>query len=289
MNIAHVAEELGFDSIWVTDHVISPKGRSHGLEAWTIFSALATATKKIRLGTYVLCNQFRNPSLLAKMVSTLDHVSKGRVDLGIGAGWFKPEHISFGFNWNKHSIRVERLRESILLMKQLWIEDNVTFNGHYYRTVNATLEPKPMQKPHPPIWIGGKSQAIKQLAAEEGNGWIPVLLSPEEFSKALIEIKNQMKLKEKDFNLLQVAFGGAAYTLITDNKEFAQEQLKKISQYRNTPSNKLNCLIGDIAFCKERILQYQEVGVHHIVTGFLDFPELTTMKLFANSIIPEFK
>ena len=97
LNIAEEAERLGYDSIWVSDHFISPSGRPHGLEAWTVLSALASSTRKIRLGTYVLCNQFRHPSLLAKMASTLDNISKGRLDLGMGAGWIKSEHVSFGF------------------------------------------------------------------------------------------------------------------------------------------------------------------------------------------------
>lgn len=280
---------MGYDSIWITDHLISPKGRSHGLEAWTILSALASATKKIRLGTYVLCNQFRHPSLLAKMVSTIDHVSKGRIILGIGAGWYKTEHIAFGFNWDKLSIRVNHLKESISLMKKLWTEDNVTFNGEYYKTINATLEPKPLQKPHPPIWIGGKSPAIKQLLAEEGNGWIPVLPSPDHLSKDLEEIKKTMEKINRDFNQLQIAFGGAAYTLVTDDQKLANKELQKISNYRNIPINKLNCLIGNSSFIKGRIQQYKKVGVKHIVTGFLDFPNLTSLRQFAESVMLIFK
>ncbi|MFX1553563.1 MAG: LLM class flavin-dependent oxidoreductase, partial [Promethearchaeota archaeon] len=268
LKIAKEAERVGYDSLWITDHLISPKGRSHGLEALTILSALATATEKIRLGTYVLCNQFRHPSLLAKMISTIDHISKGRINLGIGAGWYKAEHISFGLNWDKLPIRVSHLKESILLMKKLWTEDNVSFNGEYYRIKNATLEPKPIQKPYPPIWIGGKSPEIKQLVAEEGNGWIPVLPSPKQFAKDLEEIKKKMEKINRDFNQLQVAFGGAAYTLVTDDEKLAKKELKKISRYRNIPIDKLNCMIGNSSFIKERIQQYKKVGVKHIVTGF---------------------
>ncbi|MFX0181000.1 MAG: LLM class flavin-dependent oxidoreductase [Candidatus Hodarchaeota archaeon] len=289
LKITHEAERLGYDSIWVTDHLLSPKGRSHGFEAWTILSALAAVTKKIRLGTYVICNQFRHPSLLAKMVSTIDHISNGRFELGIGAGWFKEEHISFGFNWDKISARINRLTESILLMKRLWTENTVSFNGVYYKTVNATLNPKPIQKPHPPIWMGGKSQAIKELVAKEGSGWIPVLLSPEEFSKGLIEIKKNMERIGRNFNQLNIALGGAAYTLLIDDKNLVQKHLKEISIYRDVPLDKLNYLIGDSSFCIEKINQYKNVGVKQIITGFLDFPALNSMKAFAHSIIPEFK
>ena len=102
----------------MSDHFVSPNGRPYGLEAWTVLSALASSTKKIKLGTYVLCNQFRQPSLLAKMASTLDNISKGRLELGIGAGWLKNEHVAFGFGWDKRLIRVERLRETIEIIKK---------------------------------------------------------------------------------------------------------------------------------------------------------------------------
>ncbi|MFX1595839.1 MAG: LLM class flavin-dependent oxidoreductase, partial [Promethearchaeota archaeon] len=268
---------------------ISPKGRSHGLEALTILSALASVTKKIRLGTYVLCNQFRHPSLLAKIISTLDHISNSRINLAIGAGWYKTEHISFGFNWDRLSLRINRLKESILLIKELWKEDNVNFDGIYYKTINANLEPKPVQKPYPPIWIGGKSQAIKQLVAEEGNGWIPVLPSHTELSKDLHEIKTRMENIGRDFNNLDIAYGGAAYTLITNDDELAKRELKKISKDRKILISKLNYMIGNPSFIKEIIQQYKKLGVKHIITGFLDFPSLANLKLFAESIIPSFK
>ncbi|MFX0106015.1 MAG: LLM class flavin-dependent oxidoreductase [Candidatus Hodarchaeota archaeon] len=289
LKISKEVEKLGYDSLWITDHLISPKGRSHGLEALATLSAIAIATKKIRLGTYVLCNQFRHPSLLAKMISTIDHISKGRINVGIGAGWYKMEHISYGFNWDRLPIRIDRLKESILLMKKLWIDDNVSFKGEYYSTKNATLEPKPIQKPCPPIWIGGKSPAIKQLVAEEANGWIPVLPSPHELSKDLEEIKKSMNKINRDFKQLQIAFGGAAYTLLTDDQKLANKELKKISNYRNIPIDKLNCLIGNSSFIKERLLQYENTGVKHIVTGFLDFPSLTSLRQFAELVIPTFK
>lgn len=289
LKIALEAERLGYDSIWISDHLISPKDRSYGLEAWTILSALANATKKIRLGTYVLCNQFRHPSLLAKMVSTIDHVSKGRINLGIGAGWYKTEHVSYGFDWDKLSIRINRLKESIQLMKKMWIEDNVTFKGQYYKTINANLEPKPLQKPHPPIWIGGKSQGIKQLVAEEANGWIPVLPSTNEVSKDLQEIKKEMEKIGRDIDKLDIAYGGAAYTLVTNDNNLAKRELEKISKYRNIPIDELNYMIGNSSLIKEIIQQYKKVGVKHIITGFLDFPKLYSLKLFAELVIPYFR
>ena len=289
LKIAQEAERLGYDSIWISDHLISPKDRPYGLEAWTVLSALASATKKIRLGTYVLCNQFRHPSLLAKMVSTIDHISRGRINLGIGAGWYKTEHVSYGFDWDKLTIRINRLKESIQLMKRMWTENNVTFKGQYYKTINANLEPKPLQKPHPPIWIGGKSQGIKKLVAEEANGWIPVLPSTDEVSKDLQEIKIEMENIGRNIDKLDIAYGGAAYTLVTNDNNLAKRELEKISKYRNIPIDELNYMIGNSSLIKKLIQQYKKVGVKHIITGFLDFPKLYSLKLFAELIIPYLK
>jgi alkanesulfonate monooxygenase SsuD/methylene tetrahydromethanopterin reductase-like flavin-dependent oxidoreductase (luciferase family) len=139
LTIAKAAERLGYDSVWVSDHFVSPSGRPYGLESWTVLSALASSTHKIRLGTYVLCNQFRHPSLLAKMASTLDNVSKGRLELGIGAGWLRDEHVAFGFEWNRHSARIVRLRETLEIAKQLWTENHVSYDGKHFQLKNRIL------------------------------------------------------------------------------------------------------------------------------------------------------
>jgi alkanesulfonate monooxygenase SsuD/methylene tetrahydromethanopterin reductase-like flavin-dependent oxidoreductase (luciferase family) len=125
-NFATQAEALGYDSIWVSDHLMSPTGSPRAFEAWTTVSALSQLTRRMRLGTYVLCNQFRHPSMLAKMAATLDNISEGRLDLGLGAGWFIGEHLTFGFEWYTHFNRIKRLRETLEVVKRLWTEDNVT-------------------------------------------------------------------------------------------------------------------------------------------------------------------
>jgi len=155
LNYVKTVENLGFDSIWVPDYLTNPfLEDSFMLDSWTVLSALSSITKTIRLGTYVLCNQYRHPSLIAKMVSTLDVISNGRVDLGIGACWLKKEFDSFGLNRDSHKTRLERLKESIKVIKALMNENKFSFYGKYYNLKEATLNPKPIQKPNPPIWIG---------------------------------------------------------------------------------------------------------------------------------------
>jgi len=289
LTIAKKAEQLGYDSIWVSDHLVSPSGRSYGLEAWTVLSALASSTRRIRLGTYVLCNQFRHPSLLAKMASTLDNVSKGRLELGIGAGWLRKEHTAFGFNWNKHSVRVERLRETIEITKQLWTKNRVSYNGKYFKLKDATLEPKPFQSPHPLVWIGGNSEAIRKLVAELGDGWIPVLPSPKQLADGVLQIKEKMKYLRREPDKLQVAYGGSGCALIAEDENLVKKLAEPLIRSMEKPREESIGLIGTPEQCIRKIEQYQKAGAQKIVAGFYDFPSLEGMKLFAKSVIPHLK
>ena len=286
--IAKEAENLGYDSIWVSDHFISPRGSPYGLEAWTVLSALASFTRKIRLGTYVLCNQFRHPSLLAKMASTLDNISKGRLELGIGAGWLKDEHVAFGFGWNKRSVRIERLKEAVRIVRRLWTENNVSYNGKYFRLEDATLEPKPLQKPHPPIWIGGNSTAIKSVVAEVGDGWIPVLPTTEQIANGIVEIKGKMNRFGREPESLQVAYGGSGCAVVAENEERVKKLADPLIRSMGKPLEELTCLIGTPKQCIQKIEQYQKAGTQKMVAGFYDFPSLHGMRLFAKKVIPHF-
>jgi probable F420-dependent oxidoreductase len=288
LTIAKKAEQLGYDSVWVSDHFVSPSGRPCGLEAWTVLSALACSTNKIRLGTYVLCNQFRHPSMLAKMASTLDNISNGRLELGIGAGWLRNEHIAFGFEWKKHSARVARLEETVEIIKQLWTKNHVSYDGKYFQLKNATLEPKTFQKPHPPLWIGGNSEAIREVVAKLGDGWIPVLPMPKQIADGVVRIKEEMKLCGREPQRLQVAYGGSGCALIAENEDL----LRKLAEpliHSMKPEEELACLIGTPEQCIHKIEQYQKAGAQKIVAGFYDFPSLEGMKLFAKSVIPHFR
>ncbi|MDA4122374.1 MAG: LLM class flavin-dependent oxidoreductase [Thaumarchaeota archaeon] len=181
--IAQIADRHGYASIGVHDHLLNPQGSAPGgrekpdrfadgvLEGWTTLSAVATVTERARLTNVVLCNLFRNPAVLAKMASTLDTISNGRVTLALGAGWFKTECLAYGIQWEPYGRRLGMLRESVRLIKRLWKEGEVTFKGEYYRLEKGILSPKPVQKPRPPIVVGGSSENIMRLAVEEADGW----------------------------------------------------------------------------------------------------------------------
>jgi probable F420-dependent oxidoreductase len=288
LNIAKEAELLGYDSVWVSDHFIFG-GRYYTLEPWTVLSALALVTNKVRLGTYVLCNQFRHPSLLAKMSVTLDHISKGRLDLGIGAGWLKAEHETFGFRWERFNVRIQRLRETLEIIRKLWTENDVSYVGQFLQVENANLQPKPFQKPHPPIWIGGNSKAIMHVAAELGDGWIPVLPTPQQLREGVFLIKKLMKKSGRKNTRLRVAFGGSGCTVIARDSSKVKKLAEPLIKSAKKQIKDLPCIVGTPEQCTQKIEKYQRSGAQKIVAGFIDFPSLEGMKLFAESVIPNFK
>jgi F420-dependent oxidoreductase-like protein len=166
------AERAGFDAIWLSDHfhtVPTPQHESV-FECWTSTAALARDTRTIRLGQMVTCNSYRPPSLLAKIASCVDVLSHGRLILGIGAGWYEHEYLAYGYEYPDTPDRLRMLREALQLIKAMWTEDETTFEGRFYQVRGAFNEPKPVQRPHPPIWIGGAGERVTlKLVAQYGD------------------------------------------------------------------------------------------------------------------------
>ena len=172
--VAVECERLGFDSVWAYDH-LSPFWTSSGrvLECWTLLSAVAARTKRIKIGSLVSNVNLRNPALLAKMTSTLDNISDGRLIVGLGVGdkLSQSELQAYGYKFASTNERVDRLKETIQILKVLWTEDEASFKGKYYQISRAHNYPKPRQQPHPQIWIGGKHRKLLSLVAEMADGW----------------------------------------------------------------------------------------------------------------------
>jgi F420-dependent oxidoreductase-like protein len=169
-----LAEEAGFEGAWVFDHFKPLYGRGPGpcLEAWTLLAALGAATKRIRLGPLVTGITYRHPSILATEVVTADHVSGGRVELAVGAAWNKGEHLELGIDFPATAERVHRLEEAIQVMDLLMTTEGASFEGRYYRLENATYDPKPVQRPRPPLWIGGQGEKLMMpLIARRADVW----------------------------------------------------------------------------------------------------------------------
>ncbi len=165
-------EALGFDSVWDCDHYIQPS-RPTGpyFEGWTLLAGLAARTERIRVGVLVSSNTFRHPALLAKEAVTVDHVSNGRLELGLGAGWYEPEHHAFGIPFPEPTELVERLREAVELIDLLLRQDVTTYEGRYYQVREAPFRPAPVQRPRPPLTLGAHGPKMLRIVAEYADRW----------------------------------------------------------------------------------------------------------------------
>ena len=171
---ARYAEDAGFTAAWVFDHFKPLYGDASGpcFEAWTLLAALAASTERIRLGAMVTGVTYRHPSILATEAVTVDHMSNGRLELGIGAAWFEEEHRELGIPFPPVEDRVEMLEEAVQVVRLLMTEDRATFQGKHYALRGATYHPRPVQRPHPPIWIGAAGERLAiPVAARRADVW----------------------------------------------------------------------------------------------------------------------
>lgn len=177
------SEEMGLDSIWLADRIVS---QAISMESMTFMAAVAARTKRMKFGNSVIALPLRNPAVLAKEIATVDFLSGGRMLPAVGLGTDSPnEYEACGVEMRQRGPRTD---EAIALMRRLWMEDSVTFDGRFYRTTEATVQPKPFQKP-PPIWIGGRTEPAFRRVGRIGDGWLTSFLSPEEVGHGISRIR----------------------------------------------------------------------------------------------------
>ncbi len=179
------ADRLGFDTAWAHDHLLNQNEPSRAEdEGWTVLTALLVQSRRIRGGLMVTANTFRHPAMLAKIATTVDVVSGGRVEVGLGAGWFEDEHRQYGLPLPPLSERMRRLDEACRVLKGLWTEPRATFEGFHYQVREAFHEPKPVQRPHPPLVIGTSGERVGlRIAARHAQEWNMAKGTPEEFGR----------------------------------------------------------------------------------------------------------
>lgn len=171
---ASFADDAGFDGVWVFDHFKPLYGSPTGpcLEAWTLLAALAAATERVRLGALVTGVTYRHPSVLTAEAMTVDHVSNGRLEFAIGAAWFDQEHRELGIDFPRNSERARRLEEAIEVFKLLTTTDGASYDGKYYKLDRASYNPKPVQQPHPPVWVGASGeQLMLPIVGRQADAW----------------------------------------------------------------------------------------------------------------------
>ena len=279
-------EHLGYHSVWLDDHLMYNDWPI--LECWTTLSALSSLTSRIRLGTMVSCNAHRNPALLAKMAATLDILSKGRLELGIGAGTQETEHVAYGLGFPKPSVRIERLSEALEVIRRLWTEEKANYQGKYYTLKDAVCEPKPLQKPHPPITVGGSGEklmlkATARYADRFDWGFLP---SIEVYKRKLEVLENNCKAVGRNFMEIEKSCWPGGQVLIAQDKRELSEKISlrkpanvSLEDFRKT------ALAGTPDGCRVQLQVYVDLGVTYFMLFFADLPSIDGLKLFAEAVV----
>ena len=300
------AQRLGYDTVYMTDHLTA--GRIPRIESLTTVAALSSITQKVRFGEMILCYAFRNPALLAKIGATIDVISEGRFELGIGAGWCQEEFESYGYPFLRYRQRIKALREAVTIIRKMWTEDAPTFTGEYFKIKDAYCEPKPVQKPHPPIMIGGEGKRLLQVAAEMGDKYNTLRLDVEEFRERAEYLRTHCVESGRDPNELKITFG--FHLNIFPDEEVLMENLRLAYSSQNITKSfndwvdearddKLGYIYlvhgrktyaGTPEHVLRRIRTYMRHGASCFMLKFGDHPrEKTMMRLFKTEVVDPIK
>jgi alkanesulfonate monooxygenase SsuD/methylene tetrahydromethanopterin reductase-like flavin-dependent oxidoreductase (luciferase family) len=239
--LAITAEKVGYDYFLVTDHFLLPNANNH-IDVWSFLPYLAAKTSKLRLGSCVTPLPFRPPAIMAKMIGTTDYLSNGRIIFGVGFGWYKPEFEAFS-EWHENADRIASSLEAIKLMKLLWTEQGpVDFDGRFVHAKGATVEPKPIQKPFPPIWWGGHLPMSLRIAGRYADGWMPI--GPRWFDESYPKPDQYAKMR-------QVILGEL------NKREYPQNKFVFTTLINRT----------DIPTLRRDVEQYLDAGMTHFTLG----------------------
>ncbi|NBQ99068.1 MAG: LLM class F420-dependent oxidoreductase [Actinobacteria bacterium] len=289
VEIAVKAEELGFDSIWVYDHFHNVPVPAHEavFECWTTIAAISQRTSRIRLGQMVGCNSYRNPGLLAKITSTVDVISGGRLDWGIGAGWYENEYRGYGYEFKKPSDRIGMLRETVEIVKSMWTNAETTYEGKYYRLERANCDPKPLQKPTPPVWIGGGGEKVTLRVVAEHADVSNFGSSVEEFVRKREILKGHCAAIGRDEETIRKTVSSEMFIRETE-KEILEAGSRSLWG-EPAESWRSKALVGTPEQVSEKIQRYLDAGCTGFVPWCPDYPSTETLELFARHVMPNFR
>jgi len=294
-DVALKAEGLGFNSVWAYDHFFpyhayKPLESKPMFECWTLLSAIASITKRVRIGQVVTCNSYRGPALLAKMGATLDAISNGRLDFGIGAGWYEEEYKAYGYEYPKDSMRIAQLDEALQIIRAMWTDVKATFSGKHYSIRDAICNPKPLQKPYPPIMVGGSGEKLLlRVVAKHADRYNHPFGTPSELKRKIEVLKDHCKVIGRDHKeietsvLIRVIVG-------SDDKE-VRRIIGKVKLADETVEQYLERTNGKTAIgTPEQVIadlnEYMNLGITHFILHFIGLdPKLKMMQLFASKVM----
>jgi F420-dependent oxidoreductase-like protein len=271
--LAAAAEANGFDALFRSDHYLSIMGQAQGsLDAWSTLAGLAAVTSRIRLGTLVSPGTFRHPSVLAKSATTVDQISGGRVELGMGAGWFEAEHRAYGFPFHDTRTRMEIFAEQIEIVHGSWKPGPFSFKGKHYEIDELDALPKPVQKPHPTLIVGGRGgRGTIEPAARWADEYNTFSASVEDIRSRRARFAEAWEREGRDPSTLRFS---AMVTLAVDGESGLPPELRG------------NAVTGTVEQVIERLLELQDAGLDRVMLQHLRHDDLETVELIGREVIP---
>ena len=299
--IARLAEDRGFESVWVFDHfhTVPAPTQEVTYEAWTLMASVAAVTDRVRLGQMCTCMGYRSPAYLAKVAASVDVISGGRLEMGVGAGWYEHEFEAYGYGFPRAGLRLQGLAEGVEIMKRMWTEDEATYAGDIFSVNGAICQPKPLQQPHVPLWIaGGGERKTLRIAAQHAQ-YTNFGGSPEVFERKSAILAEHCRELGTDFDAItrssdfEVVIGETESEVADRLAQLEQHYRKYVPadaaarQMRNIRSG---FLIGTPEQIVERLQEMQAFGMPYAITYFYEAAYDTSgIELFASKVMPELR
>ena len=293
--LADACEEHGVETLFRSDHYISQTDEDANVahDAWTTLAALAARTTTLRFGTLVSPATFRLPSLLANAAATVDHVSGGRIELGLGAGWMEREHRAFGFPFPETPVRMEMFAEQLEIVHRLWTEPRVDFHGRHYTLENAPGLPRPVQRPHPPLLVGGSgTRGTAEPAARFADEYNCPFHSPEDFAAVRAKVTRACERAGRDPATMR--FSTMTGCLIGATRAEALEHAREL--YGRTPRDlefdawveryAQRAVIGSVEEVAARLREYEQAGCGRVMLQHLLHANLEPVRLIGRELAP---
>jgi F420-dependent oxidoreductase-like protein len=290
MALARACERLGFEALFRSDHYLSVGGavQRGSLDAWSTVSALAAVTSKLRLGTLVSPATFRHPSVLAKNAVTADHVSGGRIELGIGTGWNQAEHRAYGFPFPSMRERMDRLAEQLEIITRSWQEGAFSYSGEHWSVKELDARPKPVQSPLPLLMGGGAMPRGAALAARYAAEYNVLYIGPDEAAAARGRLAFACRSADRDPATLSLSLMHG-FLIGADDAELA-ERARKLGEWNGRPTDlddvRRSWIAGTPDAVIARLRAYAGAGVERVMLQHLQHDDLDTVRLVGRDVIP---